>query len=276
LVRTINGDEGLHDYWLAAQVTEFRDALWQDHPWQHVSVVETNDSLLAWDTDGRWQNRFQPPWLVWEDQPIREPSPHRLERLSLLHCTRGGCTREDWFDDTSQDVVVGALRDGDRWGVVVVEREYRSARLPVRRTFVATPSFERAVTALQGVMDPSIGAPPLLTPCGETLGLWEIHTFSRGRGQFEPGQLVRRGQDSTTTSTDDIHHAVFEFSPAGICLRRLDADPAQRWIMSHGGEMVLADRYPEASWLEARGGQLVGGRDDGHTITELRGRITRE
>jgi hypothetical protein len=299
LVRNWYGDRGPHDYWLAAQVTEFRDALWEefrhalwedpsdelceDPPCRRRSVVATNDGLLAWATDDGSPERSQPiavapDWdldpHVAQPEPILEPPRHRLERLSFLRCTRAGCSREDWFDDTNQDVVVGALRDGDRWGVLAVERECTDGRLPLRRRFVATRGFERSVEALGRVMDLSPGAPLVLTPCGETIGPWEIHTFSRSWREPDTGHMARRGHGFPPTVRDDIQHAVFEFNAERICLRRLDAHPGESTAVS---AMPDRPRPPdETSWLEARDGQLVGGRDDGNTITELRGQITRE
>lgn len=283
LVRNRDGDRGPHDYWLTAQVTEFRDALWEDLPWQRRSVVATDDGLLVWATDDGSPERSQPiavgpDWdldpHVAQPEPILEPPRHRLERLSFLRCTRAGCSREDWFDDTNQDVVVGALRDGDRWGVLAVERECTDGRLPLRRRFVATRGFERCVEALGRVMDLSPGAPLVLTPCGETIGPWEIHTFSRSWREPDTGHMARRGHGFPATVRDDIQHAVFEFNSERICLRRLDAHPGESTAVS---AMPDRPRPPvETSWLEARDGQLVGGRDDGNTITELRGQITPE
>lgn len=264
--------------WLSERRTELTDRRWVCTRGPDCSVASTDDGWMAWDSDYtiedggdvRRGTAVNPEFVPFSH---RLPALQCMKRLSLHHCTPAGCTRAGWFDNPRQNNVVGALREGNRWGVLAVERGRTEAGQHVPLRFVATPGFERAVAALEGVIDSSLWMRAALAPCGQTIGPWEIHTVSASNALLAAGRLVpARGPDPGFTR--EIHHAVFEFNSERICLRRLDAHPGESTAVS---AMLDRPRPPvETSWLEARDGQLVGGRDDGNTITELRGQITPE
>jgi len=184
--------------------------------------------------------------------------PRRLTGRRLWHCAPGGCYRAEWFADPANDSAFGAIRQGSRWGIASIARVFNEDGRRPHIRFEATPGFEGAAAVLEGVIGSRLDAAFSAAPCGSAIAPWELHRIGRAQQQdsglihFRDGRLADHGPLA-------IEHAVFELGPAGICLRRVEA-------------VDLATSQATV-WLEARDGELVGGRDDGFTITELRGTI---
>lgn len=181
------------------------------------------------------------PSLLASAQLADEPRDLACHRL--IRCGSAGCDTLEWYGQSGHAVVRAIGRRGADWGLVVEGATGVS--------FVTAAGTER--------MDVDLGAAPTL--CGPTRGAIELHVSARD-DEGECPASIGPGFDAPNFAA--CTRVVYEAQGRGLCVRRVEG------LRENDLDADTNDGLSAGVWFEARGASLVGGVDDGRTITSLR------
>lgn len=193
--------------------------------------------------DGGFVLHAVPPTLMERAPAVRAEGAPSLTRHRFAHCGPAGCTSFDWYGQEGHAVVRAIGRRGADWGLVVQGAAGVS--------FVSAAGTER--------LDVDLAAEPTL--CGPSRGAMELHVSARDDGGECPAS-IGPGFDSPNFAR--CTRVVYEAQGRGLCVRRVEGEREGDF----SGDTV--DGPGVGVWFDARGASLVGGVDDGRTISSLR------